>query len=130
MPGSRGTADASLAEYRAFEGVIAEGEYGAGAVIVWDEGAYENLSTDEDGEPVPLAEALEHGHASFRLAGRKLHGGYALTRVRGGEYPAWPLVKQADRYASRAGTPDPRRARSARTGHTLRQVAEEAGNRS
>lgn len=119
-------------EYRTFEGVTPEGEYGAGAVIVWDEGTFRNLTTDRDGRPVPFAEALDRGHASFRLEGHKLHGGYALTRIRtdrdparrgGGNREAWLLVKRADARASTQGTPDPYRARSARSGHTLRQVA-------
>ncbi|MFJ3584646.1 DNA polymerase ligase N-terminal domain-containing protein [Streptomyces sp. NPDC090127] len=116
-------------EYREFEGVIGAGEYGAGTVIVWDEGTYRNLSTDRRDRPIPFAEALEHGHASFWLDGRKLHGGYALTRTRsgdGGERETWLLVKRADARASSAGTPDPWRARSARSGHTLGQIAREA----
>jgi DNA ligase D-like protein (predicted 3'-phosphoesterase) len=116
-------------EYRDFEGVIAEGEYGAGTVIVWDEGTYRSFSTDHDGHEIPLSEALEHGHASFRLDGRKLRGGYSLTRTRTGRdanRESWLLVKRADEQAAGNGTPDPRRARSVRTGHTLRQVAAEA----
>ncbi|MGW7440688.1 DNA polymerase ligase N-terminal domain-containing protein [Streptomyces sp. NPDC054849] len=119
-------------EYRDFEGVIAGGEYGAGVVIVWDEGTYRNLSADRAGREIPLAQALADGHASFRLDGHKLHGGWSLTRFRkaaDGEREAWLLVKRADRRASRKGAPDPRRARSVRTGHTLRQVAGEGGVR-
>ncbi|MFI6148624.1 DNA polymerase ligase N-terminal domain-containing protein [Streptomyces sp. NPDC051109] len=113
-------------EYRDFEGVIAQGEYGGGTVIVWDEGTYRNVSTDRAGDEIPLAEALERGHASFWLDGRKLTGGYSLTRFRteeDGGKEAWLLVKHADGRAAAAGTPDPRRARSARTGRTLKQVA-------
>ncbi|MGW6570141.1 DNA polymerase ligase N-terminal domain-containing protein [Streptomyces sp. NPDC054975] len=113
-------------EYREFEGVIEAGEYGAGAVIVWDEGTFRNLSTDRHDRPIPFADALESGHASFWLDGHKLHGGYALTRIRtgrDGEREAWLLVKHADGRASAHGTPDPWRARSARSGRTLRQVA-------
>lgn len=112
-------------EYRSFEGVIAPGEYGAGTVIVWDEGTYRNLSEDRHGREVPIAEALDGGHASFWLDGRKLHGGFALTRIRGdgGDREAWLLVKRADRRARTDGGTDPHRARSARTGRTLRQVA-------
>ncbi|MGR4878671.1 DNA polymerase ligase N-terminal domain-containing protein [Streptomyces sp. LARHCF249] len=113
-------------EYRDFEGVIPPGEYGGGAVIVWDEGTYRNVSSDRAGHEIPLAEALERGHASFWLDGRKLHGGYSLTRIRtgeGGGREAWLLVKHADERAASTGTPDPRRARSARTGRTLGQVA-------
>lgn len=115
--------------YRDFEGTIAEGEYGAGAVIVWDEGTYRNLTADRRGRPVPVAEAVERGHVSFWLDGRKLHGGWSLTRFRGAEQggrEAWLMVKHADTRASRWQTPDPHRARSARTGHTLRQVRAES----
>ncbi|HEV7627957.1 MAG TPA: DNA polymerase ligase N-terminal domain-containing protein [Streptomyces sp.] len=112
-------------EYREFEGTIPSGEYGAGTVIVWDEGTYRPLSED-------FAGALLRGHVKFWLHGRKLHGGYALTRFRGGGNDdgreAWLLVKENDARAARQGrTPDPRRARSARTSRTLRQVAAEAG---
>lgn len=118
-------------DYRGFEGAIADGEYGAGAVIVWDEGTYQNLTADRLGHPVPVAEAVAKGHVSFRLDGRKLRGGYSLTRFRGGsddgEREAWLLVKHADPDASRHATPDPRCARSARSGRTLGQVRAGAG---
>ncbi|WP_051950811.1 DNA polymerase ligase N-terminal domain-containing protein [Actinacidiphila yeochonensis] len=116
-------------EYRDFEGVIAEGEYGAGAVIVWDEGRYRSLATDRHGHEVPFAQALRDGHASFRLDGGKLRGGYALTRFRSGgddgRGEAWLLVKHHDGQAAphSRGTPDPHRARSVRSGRTLHQVA-------
>ncbi|MBT2541583.1 3'-phosphoesterase [Streptomyces sp. ISL-44] len=122
------TEDHPLA-YRDFEGTIPEGQYGGGTVIVWDQGTYRNATTGRDGREIPLSEALEQGHASFRLDGRKLHGGYSLTRIRDtreGGKEAWLLVKQADERASSTGTPDPRRARSVRTGRTLNQVAADA----
>ncbi|MGW4158331.1 DNA polymerase ligase N-terminal domain-containing protein [Streptomyces sp. NPDC004788] len=115
-------------EYRDFEGTIAHGEYGAGTVIIWDEGSYENRSTDRRGHEVPFAQALDAGHASFRLAGHKLRGEWALTRFRtgsGGEREAWLLVRHG--HTAHGGTPDPRRARSARSGRTLKQVAAEDG---
>ncbi|MEV0224901.1 DNA polymerase ligase N-terminal domain-containing protein [Streptomyces sp. NPDC050704] len=118
-------------EYEEFEGVIPEGEYGGGTVIVWDHGTYRPLSHDRRGRPVPFGESLEHGHARFWLDGAKLRGGYALTRFRGGEGTgdgedeAWLLVKIDDERARPGdrGAPDPRRARSVRSGRTLRQVA-------
>ncbi|MEG3631462.1 DNA polymerase ligase N-terminal domain-containing protein [Streptomyces poriticola] len=118
-------------EYEQFEGVIPAGEYGGGTVIVWDRGTYEPLSHDRRRRPVGFAESLDRGHATFRLHGAKLHGEYALTRFRGtddgaGE-EAWLLVR-AGTAGSGHGTPDPRRARSARTGRTLAQVAA-AGSR-
>ncbi|MEU4039807.1 DNA polymerase ligase N-terminal domain-containing protein [Streptomyces collinus] len=111
-------------EYEDFEGVIPKGEYGGGTVIVWDRGTYEPLSHDRRGRPVDFAESLEKGHASFRLHGSKLHGEYALTRFRGGadEEEAWLLVHKGAARTDGHGTPDPRRARSVRTGRTLAQV--------
>ncbi|MGP4052106.1 DNA polymerase ligase N-terminal domain-containing protein [Streptomyces sp. 2A115] len=120
-------------EYEEFEGVIPEGEYGGGTVIVWDHGTYRPLSHDRRGRSMPFAEALERGHATFWLDGSKLHGGYALTRFRGGKGDgkdttdeAWLLVKTDDERARPGdhGTSDPRRARSVRSGRTLRQVAD------
>ncbi|MFE6286361.1 DNA polymerase ligase N-terminal domain-containing protein [Streptomyces sp. NPDC057877] len=117
------TEDHPLA-YEEFEGVIPRGEYGGGTVIVWDRGTYEPLSHDRRGRPVDFAESLERGHATFRLSGSKLRGEYALTRFRGQDDDAWLLVK-AGRAREGGGTPDPRRARSVRSGRTLAQVAEE-----
>ncbi|MFI9613524.1 DNA polymerase ligase N-terminal domain-containing protein [Streptomyces sp. NPDC052023] len=115
-------------EYEQFEGVIPAGEYGGGTVIVWDHGTYEPMSHDRKGRPVDFGESLEHGHATFRLNGSKLRGEYALTRFRGdqGDAEAWLLVKAGHTRAGR-GTPDPRRARSVRSGRTLAQVAADAG---
>ncbi|WLW58764.1 DNA polymerase ligase N-terminal domain-containing protein [Streptomyces sp. YU58] len=110
-------------EYEEFEGVIPEGEYGGGTVIVWDHGTYEPLSHDRQGRPVDFAESIEHGHATFRLHGSKLHGTYALTRFRDDEDESWLLVKKAEGRAGGHGAPDPRRARSVRSGRTLSQVA-------
>jgi DNA ligase D-like protein (predicted 3'-phosphoesterase) len=114
-------------EYEDFEGVIPQGEYGGGTVIVWGRGTYRPLSHDRRGRPVPFGESLERGHATFRLDGSKLRGEYALTRFRGGERgdreEAWLLVKAGRAGSGGHGTPDPRRARSVRSGRTLSQVA-------
>lgn len=112
-------------EYREYEGVIASGEYGAGPVIVWDQGTYRPLG---DNSLADFAAALDRGHASFRLYGQKLRGAFALTRFRDGRdgsAEAWLLVKKTGPGSTRSGraTPDPRRARSARTGRTLGEVA-------
>lgn len=122
-------------EYREFEGVIPEGEYGAGTVIVWDEGSYRPLpGKKKRSRARSFGQALEDGHASFWLDGSKLHGGYALTRFRtaegAGKRESWLLVKENDDRAGRRGTPDARRARSVRSGRTLKRVAaDEAGRR-
>ncbi|MFI7099220.1 DNA polymerase ligase N-terminal domain-containing protein [Streptomyces sp. NPDC050161] len=117
-------------DYREFEGVIAPGEYGAGPVIVWDQGTYRPLPGKRKDRAGSFAEALERGHAAFWLDGTKLHGGYALTRFRTGEEPgdreSWLLVKENDTHAAHHGAPDPKRARSVRSGRTLHQVVTDA----
>jgi DNA ligase D-like protein (predicted 3'-phosphoesterase) len=85
-------------DYIDFEGRIPEGEYGAGSVIVWDIGTYEN-TTEADGEEVPMAAALEKGHATVFLDGEKLLGGFALTRTGRGKNERWILVKMKDDFA-------------------------------
>ena len=79
-------------DYADFEGMIPEHSYGAGAVIVWDRGRYDNI-TEKDGEIQPLADALEAGHALVRLHGRKLRGGFVLQRVGQGGDARWLLIK-------------------------------------
>ena len=81
-------------EYASFEGMIPEGQYGAGTVIVWDTGSYKNMSK-KDGLDITLAQALVNGHAAVWLEGKKLSGGYALTRTPRG----WILVKMRDEKA-------------------------------
>lgn len=75
-------------DYADFEGVIPDG-YGAGTVIVWDRGTYENL------KDVPMDESFESGHITVRLHGKKLQGSYALVRTKMG----WLLMKLDDEYA-------------------------------
>jgi len=106
-------------EYKSFEGTIAEGEYGAGTVIVWDTGTYRNMSHDRNGEEISLSEGLRRGHASFFLEGKKLRGGFALNRFRKeGGRDMWLLVKESDEHAGTQVSDE-----SVRTGRTLEQVA-------
>lgn len=111
-------------DYADFEGVIPEGEYGAGAVIVWDGGAYRNLS-EKDGKEVPLARALADGHATVELEGRKLRGGYALTRMGGGGRERWLMIKKRDQGADARRNPVSAQPESVLSGRTVEQVAAE-----
>lgn len=111
-------------DYADFEGVIAEGEYGAGTVLVWDTGSYRNLKEDDDGNEVPVSEQLADGHATVWLEGEKLKGGYALTRVGGGEDERWLLVKMDDEEADARRNPVSTEPGSVKTGRTLEEVAE------
>lgn len=104
-------------DYADFEGVIPEGEYGAGSVIVWDRGTYENLGDD------PLVDGLEDGHIKVRLHGRKLRGGYALTAFRG---DSWLLVKTDDEEADARRNPVSTEPASVLTDRTVAEVREDA----
>jgi DNA ligase D-like protein (predicted 3'-phosphoesterase) len=113
-------------EYMDFEGVIPEDEYGGGSVIVWDAGTYGNLS-ERDGEELSVAEAIDRGHVAVWLEGKKLSGGYALTRFRGDDQ--WLLVKMNDDQADARRNPTRTEPESVLSGRTVEQVAEdEAGD--
>jgi DNA ligase D-like protein (predicted 3'-phosphoesterase) len=104
-------------EYEDFEGIIPEGEYGAGRVIVWDRGTYTNEGKHD------IADALKRGHLSFRLDGEKLRGGYALTRFRTGKDEAWLLVKKSDEDADARRKPIRSQPESVLSGRTLDELS-------
>lgn len=102
--------------YAEFEGVIPEGEYGGGTVMVWDRGTYE--PQDE----VDLESALRNGHLDVTLRGAKLGGGFSLIRLRD---RSWLLIKQRDRHATTKDVTAA--AASVATGRTLAEIALEGG---
>lgn len=109
-------------EYADFEGVIPEGEYGAGTVLVWDTGTFRNLKEDADGNPVPLRKCWFDGHVTVWLEGKKLSGGYALIRT-GSRDRHWLLVKMNDEGADARRNPVSTEPDSALTGRSLEEVA-------
>lgn len=119
------TEDHPLA-YARFEGTIPEGEYGGGTVMVWDTGRYRNLKEEDDG--TSMADAYRSGHLTFWLEGKKLRGGYALTRFRIERGKAmWLLVKMDDEAADARRNPVSSEPESVLSGRTMKQIAEEAG---
>ena len=88
-------------DYKEFEGVIPDGNYGAGSVIIWDRGFYHHPSTqDEDESEKLLLDGLRKGNMKFVLEGEKLHGEFALVKTgKGGK--SWLLLKKKDRNATR-----------------------------
>jgi bifunctional non-homologous end joining protein LigD len=81
-------------EYADFEGVIPEGEYGGGTVMIWDQGYWAPEQPDVDA-------ALAKGDLKITLQGKKLKGSWVLVRTRGfGSKPSWLLIKHRDAYAS------------------------------
>ena len=111
-------------EYAGFEGVIPEGEYGGGTVLVWDTGTYRNL-TEKKGAAVPMGQGLAHGHVKFWLEGRKLKGGYALTRFKTGKDESWLLSKADDAEADPGRNPVADEPGSVLTGRTIEEVSSE-----
>lgn len=92
-------------EYRSFEGTIPEGNYGAGSVIVWDEGFYRPVGSFASGTlardlVAGFEEGLAAGHLVFVLAGHKLNGEFALIKLRRGGDNFWLLVKARDKFAT------------------------------
>ena len=108
-------------DYADFEGVIPEGEYGAGPVIVWDRGSYRNL-TEDKGREVPVEKAVERGHVKVWLEGSKLRGGFALNRVGGGRRPRWLLVKMDDEGADGRRNPVNSKPASVVSGKTIEEL--------
>jgi bifunctional non-homologous end joining protein LigD len=113
-------------DYRTFEGMIPGREYGAGSVIVWDEGTYTNI-TERRGKPVGVREAIEGGHLSVFLDGQKLHGGWALTRT--GENN-WIMVKRRDDWADPSLDIEEAAPQSVQSGRLLEEVASDPSARS
>ncbi len=100
-------------EYADFEGNIPEGQYGAGPVMVWDQGTY----TPEDSDNV--AANLENGELKFVLHGQKLRGSWVLVRTRNNN---WLLIKHRDAYASNEDITG-LESRSVLSGRSLAEIA-------
>lgn len=78
-------------EYKDFEGIIPEGNYGAGKVIIWDEGSYESEDPTIADTNRYFHQALRKGHLSFILNGKKIHGKYSLIKIKGAKENSWLL---------------------------------------
>ena len=108
-------------EYGAFEGIIPEGEYGGGTVMLWDRGTWE-----PEGDP---HEGYARGDLKFKLHGEKLKGSWVLARMKGkpggNEGKNWLLIKKRDDAAISGSGPDPVETmdRSVASGRTMQEIA-------
>jgi bifunctional non-homologous end joining protein LigD len=112
-------------DYGDFEGNIPKGQYGGGAVLVWDRGTWA-----PEGDP---HKGLAKGHLDFTLEGTKLEGRWHLVRLKPRpreKNDNWLLIKSDDDAARHAGDPDilEEKSKSATTGRTIEEVAADAGS--
>jgi bifunctional non-homologous end joining protein LigD len=111
-------------DYRSFEGTIPEGNYGAGTVIVWDEGYYKpaegTFKTKADADKA-LRHQLYNGKLKFVLQGKKLKGEFALVKAKGKGDNAWLLMKLADDHATHDDILE--HDKSVASGKTVEEVA-------
>lgn len=114
-------------DYRTFEGIIPEGNYGGGTVIVWDEGFYEPMNAGEmnrEEQEKLLLKQLYAGDLKIHMKGKKIKGNYALFRLKK-DQKSWLLVKKDDEYASEEEVI--RQNKSVKSGKTLAQIAAKNG---
>jgi len=113
-------------DYADFEGVIPEGEYGAGTVMVWDIGPYKNLRETRDDEHKTMKESLSEGKVEVWLEGNKITGGYVLVRTGKGKNERWLLIKMKDDEADARRNPVSTEPKSAISGKTLKEIRDSA----
>lgn len=89
-------------DYRTFEGTIPAGNYGAGVVEIWDEGTYEPLKKIKNkSDDLVMQGELESGSIKIVMHGKKLHGEFALVKIKNSEEGnPWLLIKHKDEFAT------------------------------
>ncbi|GAA4317142.1 DNA ligase D [Compostibacter hankyongensis] len=110
-------------DYKDFEGIIPEGNYGAGTVIVWDEGTYEPIdgAGEKKEQEKSLLKQLKAGSLKIALKGKKLKGEFALVRTKGMAENSWLLIKHRDKYA--AATDVTKKDKSVLSGKSISRMA-------
>ncbi|MBA2331124.1 MAG: DNA ligase D [Flavisolibacter sp.] len=116
-------------DYKDFEGIIPEGNYGAGTVIVWDEGTYKPMDTEgltkREQEKI-LLQQLRKGDVKITFNGSKIKGSFALVRIgKDDDSNSWLLIKKNDKFSKEIDIT--KKDKSIKTGKTLVQVAKENG---
>jgi bifunctional non-homologous end joining protein LigD len=105
-------------DYGDFEGNIPAGNYGAGSVMLWDQGTFDLLGG------VPGSEQIARGDLKFRLHGQKLNGDFALVQMKGrGKGNEWLIIKKRDEFAQ-PGWEVEAHAHSVLSGRTQEEIAQ------
>ncbi|MDF2941050.1 MAG: ligD [Gammaproteobacteria bacterium] len=109
-------------EYAHFEGIIPEGQYGGGTVMLWDEGTWEPIKDPHDG--------YKKGLLKFRLHGKKLKGLWSLVRFnQAGKRNNWLLVKMDDEHANSMSDEALLNSNSVKTGLSLDEISQKNPSR-
>src|SRR5581483_1627954 len=107
--------------YKDFEGIIPKGNYGAGTVMIWDEGAYISLKDPKNSEK-ELQKELERGLLEIVLLGKKIKGAFDLVRSKNYEENSWLLIKREDEYATKKDIT--KEDTSVLSGRSMEQIAQ------
>src|SRR3954468_1358760 len=117
-------------DYNTFEGTIPKGEYGGGTVMLWDQGTYTSDTADSaDTEEDAIREGLARGDLKITFHGDRLHGSFALIRMKysrdrsSSSKPQWLLIKHRDEYATKEDVVAENMT-SVETGRTMDEIAE------
>jgi bifunctional non-homologous end joining protein LigD len=111
-------------DYNQFEGVIPEGEYGGGTVMIWDRGVWAPVAGDRLGDDDDVDRQLAKGELKFVLLGKKLAGSWTLVRT--GSERQWLLIKHKDEHVSTDDITETK-PRSVVSGRTMVAIARAAG---
>nr|5DMP_A Chain A, Uncharacterized protein [Methanocella paludicola] len=112
--------------YATFEGVIPEGQYGGGTVMVWDIGTYRNLREEKpEGSRMTIEQSYDQGKIEVFLEGKKLKGSYALIRTGGIEKRGWLFFKMKEPHEGSYEDIEKAAPDSVLTGRTMDEIAKE-----
>jgi bifunctional non-homologous end joining protein LigD len=112
--------------YNKFEGIIPQGQYGGGKVMIWDSGNYvpEGIAEIEESDKKAL-EMYHKGEIKFVIKGEKIKGGFALVKTHlSGEENAWLLIKHKDQFISKDDITQ--KDKSVTTGRSLKEIEDGA----
>lgn len=116
-------------EYNTFEGTIPQGEYGGGTVMLWDRGTYTSASDDDGSAEAKIREGYKRGDLKVCFSGKRLHGSFALVRMKHGrngstpDKPQWLLIKHRDDHAESGSDIIAEYTTSVTTGRTMDEIA-------